>query len=93
MGTGSFPGLKQPGRGLDNPTVSKAAVKETDFQEPGNGMGKTRSFVICTTEVKAVFVHALKAYEGSGGIAPCKTRTKVNAQPHRPTTSPPRKDS
>jgi len=28
MGTGSFPGVKQPGRGVDHPTLSSAKVKE-----------------------------------------------------------------
>jgi hypothetical protein len=28
MGTGSFPGLKRPGRGVDYPPPSKAKVKE-----------------------------------------------------------------
>ena len=28
MGTGSFPGLKRPGRGVDHPTPSSAEVKE-----------------------------------------------------------------
>jgi hypothetical protein len=28
MGTGSFPGLKQPGRGSDHPTLSSAEVKK-----------------------------------------------------------------
>jgi len=29
MGTGSFPGVKWPGRGVDNPPPSRAKVKET----------------------------------------------------------------
>ena len=29
MGTGSFPGVKRPGRGLDHPSTSSAEVKET----------------------------------------------------------------
>jgi hypothetical protein len=29
MGTGSFPGVKRPGRGLDHPPTSSAEVKET----------------------------------------------------------------
>jgi hypothetical protein len=28
MGTGSFPGVKQPGRGVDNPPPTSAEVKE-----------------------------------------------------------------
>jgi len=28
MGTGSFPGLKRPGRGVDHPPLSRAKVKE-----------------------------------------------------------------
>jgi len=28
MGTGSFPGVKQPGRGIDHPSPSSAEVKE-----------------------------------------------------------------
>jgi hypothetical protein len=28
MGTGSFPGVKRPGRGIDHPTPSRAVVKE-----------------------------------------------------------------
>jgi hypothetical protein len=28
MGTGSFPGVKQPGRGNNHPTLSSAEVKE-----------------------------------------------------------------
>ena len=28
MGTGSFPGVKRPGRGADHPPLSKAEVKE-----------------------------------------------------------------
>ena len=28
IGTGSFPGVKQPGRGVDNPLPSSAEVKE-----------------------------------------------------------------
>ena len=28
MGTGSFPGVKRPGRGVDHPPTSKAEVKE-----------------------------------------------------------------
>jgi len=28
MGTGSFPGVKRPGRGFDNPPLSSAEVKE-----------------------------------------------------------------
>jgi hypothetical protein len=28
MGTGSFPGVKRPGRGVDNPPPSSAEVKE-----------------------------------------------------------------
>jgi len=28
MGTGSFPGVKQPGRGVDHPPPSRAEVKE-----------------------------------------------------------------
>jgi hypothetical protein len=28
MGTGSFPGVKQPRRGVDHPTTSSAEVKE-----------------------------------------------------------------
>ena len=29
LGTGSFPGLKQPGRGVDHPPPSSAEVEET----------------------------------------------------------------
>jgi len=29
MGAGSFPGVKQPGRGVDHPPPSSAEVKET----------------------------------------------------------------
>jgi len=29
IGTGSFPGVKRPGRGFDHPTPSSAEVKET----------------------------------------------------------------
>jgi hypothetical protein len=29
MGTGSFPGVKRPGRGVDHPAPSRAEVKET----------------------------------------------------------------
>ena len=29
-GTGSFPGVKQPGRGVDHPTPSSAEVKERE---------------------------------------------------------------
>jgi len=28
MGTGSFPGVKRPGRGVDHPPTSSAEVKE-----------------------------------------------------------------
>jgi len=28
MGTGSFPGVKRPGRGVDHPSTSRAEVKE-----------------------------------------------------------------
>ena len=28
MGTGSFPGIKRPGRGVDHPPLSSAEVKE-----------------------------------------------------------------
>jgi len=28
MGTGSFPGVKRPGRGVDHPPASSAEVKE-----------------------------------------------------------------
>ena len=28
MGTGSFPGVKRPGRGVDHPPISSAKVKE-----------------------------------------------------------------
>jgi len=28
MGTGSFPGVKRPGRGVDHPLSSRAEVKE-----------------------------------------------------------------
>jgi len=28
MGTGSFPGVKRPGRGVNHPTPSRAEVKE-----------------------------------------------------------------
>jgi hypothetical protein len=68
-------------------------MKECDNSKTHiSSKGKTRSFVISTAEAQAVFVHALKAYEGSGGSAPCTNRVKVNGQPHGPTTSPPWKD-
>jgi len=35
MGTGSFPGVKRPGRGADHPSPSSAEVKET---EPSMGL-------------------------------------------------------
>jgi len=28
MGTGSFPGVKRPGRGVDHPSLSSAKVKD-----------------------------------------------------------------
>jgi hypothetical protein len=53
---------------------------------------KLQALLSVTAKAKSVFVHALKAYELSGGIAPRTNRKKMSGQSHQPATSPPAKD-
>jgi hypothetical protein len=58
MGTGSFPGVKRPGRDIDHPPLPSAVVKEGVqlYLSPGSSVDKATGYVLDGLEIKSRWV-------------------------------------